>query len=450
MKCRNLVHRSWGLNPHKMDWIHKAIIRPKLMYGSVVWANGLTKQAQNKLMKVQRLALTLITQPLRSTPTAALEVMMGWLPLQLYAQEMGMNTYLRNKNSIREKWDGIGKDTRIRGHLGLWRCREKEILSENLPREEKVDRYVWIEQHTKSTHSEMYPISIYTDASKNKSNVGLAWLLCIGDYVYQERWQAAKDIDIFQAELLAIKEALSWIKDNPEKGRDIQIFCDSLSVVTAINGYTANSALLLETMNLLQDLCANIAHVEIKWIKGHNNNTGNEAADILAKSGLREAEQLSYAEPYIPLSKKDIKGLIHDNYMNIWNDRWIQTSGYRISKCFYPKVRETKIMTKMSAEELSAITQMVTGHGLFKYHLSHWKELENDLCSLCSEQAEDSWHLWNDCPAMESCRQELRQLMTAGLPMELAIIRFTQNEKFKSLRVLNDSLIADIDESSGA
>ena len=105
MKCRNLVHKAWGLSPSKMEWIHKAIIRPKMTYGAVVWANNLSKTAQAKITKVQRLTLLLITQPLRSTPTAGLEVMMGWIPLHIHAREVGMCTYLKIKSSIQSRWD---------------------------------------------------------------------------------------------------------------------------------------------------------------------------------------------------------------------------------------------------------------------------------------------------------------------------------------------------------
>ncbi len=72
-----------------MEWVYNSIIKPKLTYGAVVWANNLLRGLEEKITKVQRLALLLITRPLRSTPTEELEVLLGWMPLPLHAKEVG-------------------------------------------------------------------------------------------------------------------------------------------------------------------------------------------------------------------------------------------------------------------------------------------------------------------------------------------------------------------------
>ncbi len=82
-----------GAHSPKIDWIYRAIVRPKLSYGALVWAAKMTSQIKEKLMtKLQRLALLFLTQPLRSAPTAGLEVMIGWQPLELAVQEKGLCT----------------------------------------------------------------------------------------------------------------------------------------------------------------------------------------------------------------------------------------------------------------------------------------------------------------------------------------------------------------------
>ena len=120
MKCKNVINQKWGLTPKKMEWIYKAIVRPKITYGAVVWAASLREGTMNLLNKVQRLALLSITQPLRSTPTAGLENLMGWLPLGLHAQEIGLSSYIRIKETVSNFWDGQGHHGQ-RGHLSVWR-----------------------------------------------------------------------------------------------------------------------------------------------------------------------------------------------------------------------------------------------------------------------------------------------------------------------------------------
>ncbi|WP_333765066.1 reverse transcriptase domain-containing protein, partial [Streptomyces sp. IBSBF 2390] len=39
--CRSAFGKSWGLSPKIILWIYKAIIRPILMYGAIVWWHSL-------------------------------------------------------------------------------------------------------------------------------------------------------------------------------------------------------------------------------------------------------------------------------------------------------------------------------------------------------------------------------------------------------------------------
>ncbi len=151
----------------------------------------------------------------------------------------------------------------------------------------------------------------------------------------------------------------------------------------------------------------------------------------------------------MPITIREIKILIHRNQLLEWDKHWRNLQTCKITRCFYPQVREDKRMTSLSVEELQEIAKVSTGHGLFKEHLAKWKEFDhNDThCSLCNNDLEDSWHLWNNCQSLEHIRRELRLSMDMGMPLEVAIIRFTQADKYKSLMALNDTLISrDSDE----
>ena len=51
---RCLVGQKWGLSPEKTLWIYKAIIRPIMSYGSLVWAHRLNKTLETALNRLQR------------------------------------------------------------------------------------------------------------------------------------------------------------------------------------------------------------------------------------------------------------------------------------------------------------------------------------------------------------------------------------------------------------
>ena len=145
LKSKNIISSKWGLTPDKMEWVFKAIVRPKLTYGSIVWAHDIKELDKLKLQKVQRLALLSILRPLRSTPTAGMEVLMGWLPLALHCKEMGLCAYLRTKNAAPRNWDCIGKMSKVTGHIAKWNKLENESISADLPRQVKFLINMWSE-----------------------------------------------------------------------------------------------------------------------------------------------------------------------------------------------------------------------------------------------------------------------------------------------------------------
>ncbi len=430
-KCRNLISRSWGFSPRNMDWVHKAIIRPKLTYGSVVWSHSITKGAEKKLDKVQRLALVVMTQPLRSTPTAGLEAMMEWIPLSIHSQEVGMHTYQRIKDIVRLNWDGIGKQKCVKGHLEVWKATEDRAIGIEYPRETPGYEQIWVEQCTTKIQRMEYELAIYTDASKEKDNVGYGWLASIGNYVIEEEVYIAKDISVYKAEMLAIKEALSWLCTNIETDRHTVIYSDSKSSVTRLNGYLAKDDVTKEAMSLLKEL-NELTHTEVRWVKGHSDNTGNELADMIAKIGAIEASKISDVKPYMPVTRKEIKKKVHEYFKYMWQTKWNKLKSCRISKLFYPTVGDNKKTVNLRVKELHEIAQVVTGHGLFKRHLQHWNEIDSYQCSLCGEADEDSWHLWEWCPALTVDRFPIRSLIEGGMSLEHGVLKWIKiNKKSK-------------------
>ena len=273
----------------------------------------------------------MISQPLRSTPTAGLGVVMGWLPLHMHAKEIGLNSFMRTKNVIPSRWDGIGNRKMLIGHRGLWSKKLKEVLPDNYPIEHTFQCRIWKEEIT-VYQEERYPRIVYTDASVDKSDVGYGWLITLSDYVIKEGWSMAKDLNIFQAEILVIKEALDWLRLNPEREHSIKIYSDSQSAVLALNGNMAKNELLYQAMVAMEAI-RKVSHLEILWAKGHSNLTGNEVPDMLAKRGSNNAKDLLYTVPFMPINNGVRKRLIHEAYLAEWND-----ARERIPSCRLPSV----------------------------------------------------------------------------------------------------------------
>ncbi len=126
-----------------MNWVYTSVITPKITYGAVVFASHLTLPLIKRLKRMQRLALLPIFQPLLSAPAAFPEVILGWIPLDLNVQKMGLNTYIRIKRTTPKNWDGVGTATVAKGHIRRWSNTLREWMMGNLPMEDKIDCKIW-------------------------------------------------------------------------------------------------------------------------------------------------------------------------------------------------------------------------------------------------------------------------------------------------------------------
>ena len=326
------------------------------------------------------------------------------------------------------------------GHLGLWNEELNHILSEGLPVEYKINKMVWIEHQPQAESFFLQPIHIYTDASKAGDDVGYGWIATDGDYAIAEEYYSAREISVYYGELSAVKEALMWLHDSNLLDRKVVIWSDSKGVVQCLNGYKAGSVLALETMNLLKKLASQLP-IQVAWVKGHSNCTGNEAADMLAHRGAEEAGLLSYSSPFVPIMPKQINKAIHVSATQTWQSRWDSTTDCKISHLFKPLVGREEIVKKLSLTELSKLSQIITRHGLFKRHLRHWNDIDDISCALCGEDQEYSWHLWEYCPSLEAERMSIRLTMKSGLSWEKALLKFFILPKIEELTAHNEALI---------
>jgi len=79
--CRRVCGMGWGLGPKVVHWLYVAIVRLTISYASLVWwPRCQMASTKIKLSKVQILACLGITGAFRTTPTGAMEVLVG-LPL---------------------------------------------------------------------------------------------------------------------------------------------------------------------------------------------------------------------------------------------------------------------------------------------------------------------------------------------------------------------------------
>ncbi len=285
-----------------------------------------------------------------------------------------------------------------------------------------------------------YRLHIHTDASKSGDNVGYGWAATIDDFIVAEDVRSAKEINIYKAEVMAINEALSWLKDIGCQDHNIKIMSNSQSAVMAIRGYEASDPLMRDTMVLLREL-TDVNNVQLCWVKGHSNVTGNELADMLANKGREEANYLEFPTPFHPIDVKDVKKMVASASVNKWQEEWSSHVDHRVSRLFIPSVSIQKHTSSLQIGDLQRLSHIVTGHGLFKRHLRHWNELPRVDCSLCGETDEDTWHLWAYCPTLSRERAQINAEIANGLSIERALLKMFKTRKICELIASNEAVI---------
>jgi hypothetical protein len=76
---RRVCSRRWGLRPRVVLWLYAFVVRSSITYASLVWWPGCeTTRAKQLLSLVQRLACLGFTGAMRTTPTNAMEALVGF------------------------------------------------------------------------------------------------------------------------------------------------------------------------------------------------------------------------------------------------------------------------------------------------------------------------------------------------------------------------------------
>ena len=221
----------------------------------------------------------------------------------------------------------------------------------------------------------------------------LLWSFCL-------KLTSQLDATVFQAEVAAIHQACKKLQEM--KVAHVTIFSDSQAALQALASNTIDSTVVQNCVDTLNDL-AKRGNIELRWVKAHADHSGNEFADMEAKTGTTNVENRIICD--LPYSH--VKAKIKANMIKRWNKRWTYRKDCRQTKIWLPVIDEKKSKTliKLGRNSLGFITQMLTGHNRLNRHESLVCEDDTDpTCRFCLEEEETSFHVIGDCPALINVR----------------------------------------------
>jgi len=228
------------------------------------------------------------------------------------------------------------------------------------------------------------------------------------EIIHTESHKLNNEAIVYQAELFGIFRANCWIENLNNPVKKFAVFVDNISSLKILQQKISSS----KTVQVIWDSTAkaNKFDVTYYWIKGHNNNEGNEKADELAKEGTTKTDVID-----LPFTKSAIEEKIKNFKETKWQKEWNECLTNKRCKTFINRMKINKAYRKnllrQSKYYIKKSVEWGTGscklnHNLFKMQLT-----DNPTCRFCNESEETSEHILLKCIRTENFRINYCNLM---------------------------------------
>ncbi|KAJ8974399.1 hypothetical protein NQ317_011243 [Molorchus minor] len=239
--CRRICGKSWGIGPQQMYWIYTTIIRPMIAYGSIVWwSKGRQRTARTKLSGLQRMASLAITGALRTTPSAAMEILLDLPPLHIFMErEARWATYRLHRAS-----SSMLQATTMEQNRLIDDIKSHSILSmpsDVMPSRTSSNLYYKVlfpkrdEWERNKDALQKADSCWFTDGSKTPEGTGAGVHSC--NPRTRISVSLGTNATVFQAEVYAIELCVGRLEQMNPIRRTIKIFSDSQAALKALFSY---------------------------------------------------------------------------------------------------------------------------------------------------------------------------------------------------------------------
>ena len=319
LKC--IAGKSYGADRTVLLRMYKALIRPILEYASFI-LDGPGNRRVATLESVQNACLRIATGAIRTSPVSALQVEANIPPLYIRRKELLLRYYLKVKSdrqhpchgvmNLRETW--IYRDVseqylrRVSGFPVNYRLQSIiNDLTFHPPEVQKPARSIapWMMHAVRTrllltqdkrlmtmmdvqeafqdliSEHEGHMI-LFTDGSKIDESVGCAFTINNAFFSFK----LPDGISIYTAELVAIREALKYVRDH--RMSRVLICTDSLSAIRALQNRTVGHPVLEEILEKNHSNICSGNECLFVWIPGHSGIAGNVRADYWAKKAIEK------------------------------------------------------------------------------------------------------------------------------------------------------------------
>jgi hypothetical protein len=359
---------------------------------------------QQKLESIQRKALMLAIGCTSSTPTMAIEAILNVKPVDITVKMTAYKGFLRLAKSGSWRQDGMrARHKRIESLMSIKLDSDTGEMKWNLDKRFEIV----INEKNNWNYDFMIrnnPYCWYTDGSKILEKVGIGICNPVKDIEIKKR--LSDYCNIYQAETIAIKECANTCIDLGLLRKHIIILTDSRSTLMSLNKGQSNSKTVNECITSLNELSRHNS-VKLGWCPSHNEVTGNELADKLAKEGTK----LERIDIITPAGEKLLEKWGRAQAIKRWRE--CKTPMKHSRKFINPFESNTaKLLHKFNRHDLRIIFSVLTGHACTRSFLHNIKKSTLKNCRFCDTDTDETiMHLIENCEKLEFIR--LQTLGTA-------------------------------------
>ncbi|XP_043287518.1 uncharacterized protein [Venturia canescens] len=256
---------------------------------------------------------------MRTTPTAALEVAFGLLPLNIDI------TGQAKLSAYKLICIGTWRSTRA-GHTELGLTQRSPFLfqQDKIPRKFQVEKFfktiIRSRKDWRLSQPTTFPKvdALLTDGSGADNRFGARVFNPATDT--RLSFPMGELTTVFQAEVLAILKCIKICLERNRTGKHIIVHSDSMAALSVVTKPQADSAIVWKCMQALNE-AGKKNKVTLTWVPGHQGFYGNEVADGLAKRGTETLPAHQVVGVPFATGKNIIQTGLTRQHLHLWKTR---------------------------------------------------------------------------------------------------------------------------------
>lgn len=274
--------------------------------------------------------------------------------------------------------------------------------------------------------------------------MGAGYCIFDGDgLIYTRQLRLHDECSVFQAELLAVSEALRFLKDSSllSTGEVATLYTDSQSSIAAIQDVGTCHPLVNKIHKRIIKL-QNPKLLHLVWVRGHSGVVGNMLADELARKATSMRNKPHYADIPISSVKYIFQQTLNAEQEIHYNSL---TSATQIKTLFPSYQTLQSSLSIYTPDWIDA--QFITGHGKFRSYLERVNLLTSPSCPCSMREEQTPAHLLLRCPHFRSERRLVQEAcrangyygeLTMACLFEPGVFKFTKWAMMDIHRALRD------------